>query len=112
MKPRGLIIGTAYAIPEHRKKLEFLAAHFELTCATARECRGFGWVETVEPGFDGPYRLIGLPIAGAAAAGTRCWYRGRGVAEESEKQTRRKRIDPRLDGSGWSAPEFVHCADP
>ena len=45
MKPRVLIVGTAYAIREHRKKLELLAGHFNLMCVTARECRGFDWVE-------------------------------------------------------------------
>lgn len=75
MKPRVLIVGTAYAIREHRKKLEFLAVHFDLTCVTARECSGFGWTETAESESPGTYRLIALPSAGAAV-GTRCWYRG------------------------------------
>ena len=43
---------------------------------TARECSGFGWTETAETESAGTYRLVALPIAGAAAAGTRCWYRG------------------------------------
>ena len=76
MKPRVLLVGTAYAIREHRKKLELLAGHFDLTCVTARECRGFDWVETADAESPGPYRLAALPIAGAASAGTRCWYRG------------------------------------
>lgn len=76
MKPRVLIVGTAYAIREHRKKLEFLAGHFDLTCATARECPVFGWTETAEAESPESYRLAALPIAGAATAGTRCWYRG------------------------------------
>ena len=76
MKPRVLIVGTAYAIREHRKKLEFLAGEFDLTCATARECSGFGWTETTEKESTGTYRLVAMPIAGAATAGTRCWYRG------------------------------------
>ena len=76
MKPRVLIVGTAYAIREHRKKLEFLAEHFDLTCATARECPVFGWTETAETESPESYRLAALPIAGAATAGTRCWYRG------------------------------------
>lgn len=76
MKPRLLIVGTAYAIREHRKKLELLAGDFDLTCVTAQECSGFGWTETAEAESPGAYRLVALPIAGAATAGTRCWYRG------------------------------------
>lgn len=79
MKRRLLIVGTAYAIREHRKKLSFLAKRFDLTCATARECGGFGWIESVEPqSSSGDYELIGLPVGGAAYAGTRSWYRGLG----------------------------------
>ena len=76
MKPRLLIVGTAYAIPEHRKKLDFLANHFELTCATAQKSHGFGWTETVGTGAAERFRLVGLPLGGALEAGTRCWYRG------------------------------------
>jgi glycosyltransferase involved in cell wall biosynthesis len=77
MNRRLLIVGTAYAVREHRKKLSFLAKSFDLTCATARECGGFGWIESVEPqSCSGDYELIGLPIGGAARAGTRSWYLG------------------------------------
>jgi len=76
MKPRVLIVGTAYAVREHRKKLECLAGQFDLTCVTARECSGFGWTEMANNEPTGSYRLVALPIAGAANAGTRCWYRG------------------------------------
>jgi glycosyltransferase involved in cell wall biosynthesis len=77
MKPRVLLVGTAYAIREHRKKLEFLAQNFLITCVTAEQCGGFGWVEFAnEPPAVKEYQLIGLPIGGASVPGTRCWYRG------------------------------------
>ncbi len=76
MKPRLLIIGTAYAIREHRKKLSFLADDFDLTCATANECGGFGWKEKASEEQPKDYRLIGLQVRGDSAAGTRCSYRG------------------------------------
>ena len=77
MNQRLLIVGTAYAIREHRKKLTHLAKKFDLTCVTANECGGFGWTEKVEPGSSSrDYELVGLPIRGAASAGTRTWYRG------------------------------------
>ncbi len=76
MKPSILIIGTAYAIREHRKKLDLLAGHFDLTCVTAQECGGFGWTETTDAAPSKNYRLIGLPVGGVQQGGTRCWYRG------------------------------------
>jgi glycosyltransferase involved in cell wall biosynthesis len=77
MSQRLLIVGTAYAIREHRKKLSHLAKKFDLTCVTANECGGFGWIEKVEPeSSPRDYELVGLPIVGAASAGTRSWYRG------------------------------------
>ena len=77
MKPRILIIGTAYAIREHRKKLPYLARDFSVTCVTAERCGGFGWVESAsETPSTEDYGLIGLPIGGASVPGTHCWYRG------------------------------------
>jgi len=77
MKRRVLIVGTAYAIREHRKKLPHLAQDFTVTCVTAERCGGFGWVETTgEHSASEGYRLFGLPIGGASVPGTRCWYRG------------------------------------
>ncbi|MES2569171.1 MAG: glycosyltransferase [Verrucomicrobiota bacterium] len=77
MKPRLLMVGTAYAIKEHRKKLDYIANDFALTCVTARECGGFGWLESTAANESGAgYRLIGLALGGASVAGTRCWYRG------------------------------------
>lgn len=77
MKPRVLIVGTAYAIREHRKKLDYLAQDFLVTCVTAEECGGFGWVEYAsELPAPKEYCLIGLPTGGTSAPGTRCWYRG------------------------------------
>ncbi len=77
MRARLLIVGTAYAIKEHRKKLPYLARDFDLTCVTAKQCGGFGWTESLNgtEASEG-YRLVGLPIAGDATMGTRCWYRG------------------------------------
>jgi glycosyltransferase involved in cell wall biosynthesis len=77
MNQRLLIVGTAYAIREHRKKLSHLAKQFDLTCVTANQCGGFGWTEKVEPdSWSSDYQLVGVPISGAATAGTRTWYRG------------------------------------
>ncbi len=76
MKPRVLIVGTAYAIREHRKKLPYLARDFTLTCVTAEQCGGVGWMESAGDDVSKDYRFIGLPIGGASVPGTRCWYRG------------------------------------
>ncbi len=77
MKPRLLIIGTAYAIQEHRKKLRYLSGEFSVTCVTAQHCSGFGWTESTDQTDAGDdFRLIGLPIGGASTLGTRSWYRG------------------------------------
>ena len=70
MNRRLLIVGTAYAIREHRKKLSHLAKKFDLTCVTANECGGIGWTERVEPEPSSrDYELVRFPIGGAAFRG-------------------------------------------
>ena len=57
MKPRVLIVGTAYAIREHRKKLPYLARDFTLTCVTAEQCGGVGWMESAGDDVSKDYRF-------------------------------------------------------
>ncbi len=66
-KPRLLLIGHPYAALENRKKVQALAAHFELTCVTSTQEKGIILgrpVSDFDNESDAPqrrYRLIRLP---------------------------------------------------
>jgi glycosyltransferase involved in cell wall biosynthesis len=72
------VISATYVAAENRKKLEALAEHFDLTCATCTRVQGFGSEIALR---DQPqpvsYRLIGLDAVGDPASTTR--YRLRGL---------------------------------
>jgi glycosyltransferase involved in cell wall biosynthesis len=77
-RPTLLVISATYVADENQKKLEALAEHFDLTCATCTQVQGYGSVIALR---DQPqpagYRLVGLEAAGAPSSTTR--YRLRGL---------------------------------
>ena len=78
-KPRLLVVSATYVTEENRKKLDALAAHFDLLCATCDELTAYGIPNRVDP--DHPpanYRLVGLPAVGHPSSTTRYWLRGLG----------------------------------
>ena len=78
-KPRLLIVSATYVTEENRKKLDALAPHFEVTCATCAEYTAYGIGNRVDPARPpATYRLIGLPAVGDPASTTRYWLRGLG----------------------------------
>lgn len=79
--PRLAVVGATYASEEPRKKIESLAAHFDLTCLTSSSYAGYGLENRLA---DQPepttYRLVGLPAVGQPESTTRYWLRGLGDA--------------------------------
>lgn len=78
-KPRLLVVSATYVTAENRKKLDALAPHFDVVCATCAEHTAYGIPNRVDP--DRPpanYRLIGLPAVGRPESTTKYWLRGLG----------------------------------
>ena len=73
------MVSATYVTEENRKKLDALAAHFDVTCATCHELTAYGLLNRIDPAHPpARYRLIGLRAVGDPRSTTRYWLRGLG----------------------------------